>query len=69
VAVLLENRHDGMKIYYDLGSPRFNGSYGLAGNRIIAAQEYIFCVGADPRGSKANAAREILRKWNQPIPN
>lgn len=60
VAVLLEDSNSGQSRYYD---------YGYVGPRIIAAQEYMFCVGADPRGSKADAARKMLKEWKQTIPN
>jgi ankyrin repeat protein len=68
VAVLFENRTFGGNWgdYYDYSDFVRSGS---PSNRTIAAQEYMFCVGADPHGSKAAAARKMLKEWDQPIPN
>jgi hypothetical protein len=60
VAVLLESSPDsGQRRYYGRN----------ADPRTIAAQEYRLCVGADPTGSKADAARKVLKEWKQFIPN
>ncbi len=64
VAVLLEDSHSGNWSYYGW-APNY---YVSTNNRNIAAQEYMFCIGADPQGAEAGAARKMLKKWKQPIP-
>ena len=60
LAVLMENRTHGSEWrYYE---------YQWSEYRFIAAQEYMFSVGAEPHGPQADAARKILKAWDQPIP-
>ena len=39
-----------------------------ADTRNITAQELLFCVGANPTGPDASAAKKLLKKMKQPIP-